>query len=131
MTLKKPFLELEAKFFYLRLIPQCSIAARSSFFRCISFYSSSSLGLPKLFDRFMFMVLRISVLVFVNLIESGMWNPVHPVSQFHFVLLPVLAVIVINSLIRSETWTPCTTVSLLPRDKVNLGLSWSLLSNIS
>ena len=64
------------------------------------------------------MVMRISVLVFVNLIRSGIWNPVHPVSQFRFVLLPILAVIVFNSLIRSETWTPCITVSLLPRDKV-------------
>ena len=73
------------------------------------------------------MVMRISVLVFVNLIRSGIWNPVHPVSQFRFVLLPILAVIVFNSLIRSETWTPCITVSLLPRDKVK---PWLVVSVI-
>ena len=39
-------------------------------------------------------------------------------SQIRCVLLPILAVIVFNNLIMSETWTPCITVSLLPRDKV-------------
>ena len=81
-------------------------------------------------DRFMFMVWRIYVLVFISLIKSEMWNPVYPVRQFHFVLLPFLAVIMISSLVRSETWTPCNTVSLLPWDKVNLGLSWPLLSKL-
>ena len=77
-----------------------------------------------------FMVWRIGTLVFIILVKSEKRNPVYLVRQFQFVLLRFLAVIMISSLVRSETWTPCNTVSLLPWDKVNLGLSWPLLSKL-